>query len=161
MCGVVIVAMAILLKNLGLVPSVYVGWWSFDVKGSWALCLLSMLVGDHLLSRDFVRSYVVIFMCVVITVKRFWALRDNICDCVYYFRFSRHYWRAMYQKLDRKRQGSQFHCRLISEKKLQTSREYFSLSTAQKSSFHSGLLPYPSIGNVILRNIALFFVFPW
>jgi hypothetical protein len=26
MCGVVIVAMAMLLKNLGLMPSVYVGW---------------------------------------------------------------------------------------------------------------------------------------
>jgi hypothetical protein len=56
--------------------------------------------------RDF-GPYGIIFMnvCVVITVamvnnavEEFWALWDSTYDymCVYYFRISRHSWRAIY-----------------------------------------------------------------
>jgi hypothetical protein len=51
-----------------------------------------MLVGDHLLLRDF-EPYVIIFMkvCVDITVAMVMLLRNFVPVCVYYFRFSRYF----------------------------------------------------------------------
>jgi hypothetical protein len=67
------------------------------VKGFWTLCILSIRwsVGDHLTVRDF-GPYAIIFTNVCHNryqcnaVKLFWALWDNIYDCLYYFNFSHH-----------------------------------------------------------------------